>query len=157
MQAVYWVQDEMESNGGPWLSQARRNGWPGTLAISTRISRLYGDPLLEPEIDPFPDGYLEKLARAGLNGVWMQCVLSNMAPSKLFPEFGARADERIAILNKLIQRARLAGLKVFLYINEPRSSPRNSSPNARKFAARESRGLYRHVHLTSAGAPMDVR
>ena len=35
----------------------------GIRDISIRISRLYGDPLIEPELDPFPDAYLEKLAR----------------------------------------------------------------------------------------------
>ena len=148
MQAVYWLQDEMESNGGPWLAKGkieREPTWDPRYLYS--YFALYGDPLLEPEIDPFPDGYLEKLARAGLNGVWMQCVLSNMAPSKLFPEFGARADERIINLNKLIERAKRAGIKVFLYVNEPRSQPAAFFVNRPELRGGESRGL--HAMCTS--------
>ncbi len=36
---------------------------------------LYGDPLLEEETDPFPDGYLARLAQSGVDGVWLQAVL----------------------------------------------------------------------------------
>jgi hypothetical protein len=143
MQAVYWLQDEMELNGGPWLTRGtveRLVAWDPRYLYS--YFALYGDPLLEPEIDPFPDGYLEKLARAGLNGVWMQSVLSNMAPSKLFPEFGARADERIANLNKLIERAGRSGLKIFLYVNEPRSQPAAFFAGRPELRGAESRGLY---------------
>jgi hypothetical protein len=143
MQAVYWLQDELESNGGPWLARGaveREVVWDPRYLYS--YFALYGDPLLEPEIDPFPDGYLEKLARSGLTGVWMQCVLSNMAPTKLFPEFGARSEERIANLNKLIGRAGRAGLKVFLYINEPRSQPAAFFAKRPELRGAESRGLY---------------
>ena len=56
---------------------------------------LYGDPLLEADTDPFPDGYLEKLARCGINGVWIQTVLNTLAPSQQFPEFGAGWETRL--------------------------------------------------------------
>lgn len=84
---------------------------------------LYGDPLLEPEIDPFPDGYLERLRGVGINGVWMQAVLRTLAPSKQFPEFGEQSQERLANLRRLVARAARHGIKVYLYINEPRSMP----------------------------------
>jgi hypothetical protein len=41
---------------------------------------LYGDPLLEEDLDPYPDGYLARLAASGVNGVWLQGVLSKLAP-----------------------------------------------------------------------------
>ena len=103
---------------------------------------LYGDPLLEPEIDPFPDGYLEKLAGVGINGVWIQCVLSTMAPSKVFPEFGKRSEERLASMSKLVARATQYGLKVYLYINEPRAMPAEFYKNRPEMKGAESRGLY---------------
>ncbi|MBI5282187.1 MAG: hypothetical protein HY858_10935 [Candidatus Solibacter usitatus] len=84
---------------------------------------LYGDPLLETEVDPLPDGYLEKLARTGINGVWMQALLNNLAPSKLFPEYGKRSEERLANLNRLTERLARFGMKAFLYLNEPRAMP----------------------------------
>ena len=84
---------------------------------------LYGDPLLEPESDPFPDAYLDQLARAGINGVWMQAVLNNLAPAPAFPEFGRDWEKRIAQLNILIERAGRFGIRLFLYLNEPRAMP----------------------------------
>src|SRR5205085_3487538 len=81
------------------------------------------DPLMEPERDPFPDAYLEKLARCGMNGVWLQAVLNTLAPSKQFPEFGAGWQTRLKNLNQLVERAGQFGLRVFLYLNEPRAMP----------------------------------
>jgi hypothetical protein len=95
---------------------------------------LYGDPLMEPEIDPFPDGYLQKLADHGINGVWMQAVLNQLAPSRQFPEFGDGSAVRLANLQKLVDRAGRAGVKVYLYLNEPRSMPTaffNQHPDVR--------------------------
>jgi hypothetical protein len=84
---------------------------------------LYGDPLMETGIDPFPDGFLERLEQNGINGVWLQAVLRNMAPSNIFPEFGAGWETRMRNLNKLIERAGIYGVKIYLYLNEPRSMP----------------------------------
>src|SRR5437016_2242820 len=32
---------------------------------------VYGDPLIDPSLDPYPDGLLAKLAERGVNGVWL--------------------------------------------------------------------------------------
>ena len=84
---------------------------------------LYGDPLTEPGIDPFPDGYLEKLSHHGINGVWMQAVLNKLAPSTQFPEFGDGSEVRLANLQKLVERAASFGVRIYLYLNEPRAMP----------------------------------
>ncbi len=102
---------------------------------------LYGDPLLEPEIDPFPDGYLEKLATVGINGVWMQSILSNMAPSRLFPEFGKRSDERLANLDKLTARLEKFGMRAMLYVNEPRAMPPAFFKGREKYRGVSERGF----------------
>jgi hypothetical protein len=84
---------------------------------------LYGDPLLEPDIDPFPDGYLEKLASHGNNGVWMQGVLNQLAPSTQFREFGAGWQIRLENLRRMVARAGRFGIRIYMYLNEPRSMP----------------------------------
>jgi len=122
--AVYELENLMIERQGPYLPT-------GEIQRTTRFSpryvysyfALYGDPLLEMDIDPFPDGLLERLTRAGVNGVWLQAVLRNLAPSRIFPEFGEGWEIRLNNLNKLIQRARRYGVKVYFYINEPRSMP----------------------------------
>ena len=103
---------------------------------------LYGDPLLEPEIDPFPEGYLQKLARSGVDGVWMQCVLNTMAPSKQFPEFGKGWEKRLETLNKLVARAGKYGIKIYLYLNEPRAMPAEFFEHHAEIKGAESHGLY---------------
>ena len=123
-QAIYHLQDEMESREGPFLEK-------GSLRRDTQLSpryvysyfALYGDPLMETEIDPFPDGFLEKLAGAGVSGVWLQAVLRNLAPSRRFTEFGAGWETRLRTLERMVERAGQHGVKIFLYLNEPRTMP----------------------------------
>lgn len=84
---------------------------------------VYGDPLLNPGLDPYPDGLLGKLAAQGINGVWLHTVLRQLAPSQDFPEFGEKAEIRLGNLRRLVHRAKRYGIKVYLYMNEPRSMP----------------------------------
>ncbi len=96
---------------------------------------LYGDPLLEGDAAGLPDGYLQRAAEAGMGGVWIQAVLNTLAPSRQFPEFGEGWQTRLRNLRALVARADKAGLKIYLYLNEPRAMP------ASFFAARpELRG-----------------
>lgn len=84
---------------------------------------LYGDPLLEPAADPFPDGYLARLAASGVDGVWLQGVLSKLAPFPWNETLSARYRERLANLRSLAARARRHGIGIYLYLNEPRALP----------------------------------
>ncbi|GMU22119.1 MAG: hypothetical protein AMXMBFR13_22070 [Phycisphaerae bacterium] len=84
---------------------------------------IYGDPLTQPDLDPYPDGLLEKLARQGVNAVWMHTVLRDLAPSSRFPEFGQGHEQRLENLRRLVQRARRYGIDIILYMNEPRAMP----------------------------------
>ncbi|PYV44278.1 MAG: hypothetical protein DMG06_07090 [Acidobacteria bacterium] len=123
-QALYFLEDQMEYCGGPFLKK-------GLVNRRTRLSprfvysyfALYGDPLMEEGIDPFPEGFLDKLVRVGVNGVWLQAVLRNLAPSKRYSEFGGGWETRLRNLSKLVERAKRYGVKVYLYINEPRTMP----------------------------------
>jgi hypothetical protein len=85
---------------------------------------IYGDPLLNPQLDPYPDGFLERLSAVGVNGVWLHVVLRDLAPGgKTFPEFGVDHERRLANLQRLVKRAKKYGVSVYLYINEPRAMP----------------------------------
>ncbi|MBI4603160.1 MAG: hypothetical protein HY721_14470 [Planctomycetes bacterium] len=128
--AVELVLSRCERAGGPWLE-------PGTVRREARFGvrflysyfALYGDALLEPGLDPSPDGYLERLARLGVNGVWLPVLLRNVAPSEslgLVPRDGGAAEEREArlrALGALVERAARFGIGVYLYLNEPRAMP----------------------------------
>ena len=97
-------------------------------AISLRMVysylAVYGDPLLQPELDPYPDGFLQRLSAVGVNAVWLHVVLRDLAPGgTMFPEFGADHGRRLANLRILVERAKRYGVGVYLYLNEPRAMP----------------------------------
>ena len=83
----------------------------------------YADPLADPEIGSFPEGLLQKLAAQGVNAVWMHTVLRTLAKDPKYPEFGEGSEARIEHLSKLVARCAKYGIKVYLYMNEPRSMP----------------------------------
>lgn len=85
---------------------------------------LFGDPLIDPETEPIPDGLLARLAEKGVNGIWMHVVLRQLAPGREdFPEFGAGHEQRIQTLKKLVAQAKRYGIGIYLYMNEPRAMP----------------------------------
>ena len=82
----------------------------------------YGDPLASDGAESsFPDGLLQRLAAQNVNAVWMHVVLNTLVKDPKYPEFGVGSEMRIANLKKLVQRAKKFGIKVYLYMNEPRS------------------------------------
>src|SRR5439155_2327147 len=90
----------------------------GPLRLGYSYFALYGDPLLDRTLDPYPDGYLARLAAAGVNVVWLQGVLARLSPLPWAKE--QNIERRRASLRDLAARAARHGLKVFLYLNEPR-------------------------------------
>lgn len=85
---------------------------------------VYGDPLLYPELDPYPEGLLSRLAGMGVNGIWLHVVLRQLAPGDLFPgESASDAATRRANLAKLAEKTAKYGVRIFLYMNEPRAMP----------------------------------
>ncbi|MBD3173960.1 MAG: hypothetical protein GF320_02165 [Armatimonadia bacterium] len=83
----------------------------------------YGDPLMEPDLDPYPDGYLARLAASGVDGVWLQAVLYKLTPFPWDPALSEGWEQRLAGLRQLSERAREHGVDVYLYLNEPRAMP----------------------------------
>ncbi len=82
-------------------------------------SEFYGREI-EDCLKTHPDSYLKEISREGFNAIWLHCILRDIVSCKAFPEFGARADEQIPALNSLVEKAGRYGLKVFLYLCEPR-------------------------------------
>ena len=85
---------------------------------------IFGDPLTDSSLNPYPEGLLARLAEKGVNGVWMHVVLNQLAPGgDDFPEFGAGCQQRLAALRKIVEHAGRYGIKIYLYMNEPRAMP----------------------------------
>ncbi len=96
----------------------------GNLRLIYSYFALYGDPLLTPELDPYPDALLQEYAKLGVNGIWMQGVLYQLVEHTLCPEMSADCEKRLASLRALCQRAARFGIRVYFYFNEPRSLPK---------------------------------
>ncbi len=84
---------------------------------------LYGDPLIDERLDPFPDKLLEEYANYGVNGIWLQGVLYQLVNYPFAPELSQGFEIRQKNLKKLVDRAKRYGIGVYLYFNEPRSMP----------------------------------
>ncbi|MFD2328543.1 hypothetical protein ACFSR7_04720 [Cohnella sp. GCM10020058] len=125
MRGLQWIAGQTGQGKVPYLMA-------GTYARTTKFdlriiysySAVYGDPLLTPESDPYPEDLLERLSEAGVNGIWLQNVLYNLVPLDGLPEeMSADWEKRIVGLRLLAARAAKYGIGVFLYCNEPRSMP----------------------------------
>lgn len=86
-------------------------------------SALYGDPLLDGIEKIYPDSLLDEYAAAGVNALWMQAVLYTLIPWFGESELSGDWQTRLANLRKLAQRMAVRGIKLFLYLNEPRAMP----------------------------------
>ncbi len=86
---------------------------------------LCGDPLLDPALDPYPDGLLSRLAATGENAVWLHVELGHLARVPWASD--THIEQRRAALRGLVSRAARHGMKIFLYFNEPRSLPTSSA------------------------------
>jgi hypothetical protein len=97
---------------------------PVSLRFVYSYLAVYGDPLINPQLDPYPDGFLQRLSSVGVNGIWLHVVLRDLAPGgDAFPEFGVDHKQRLANLHSLVERAKKFGVGVYLYMNEPRAMP----------------------------------
>lgn len=141
--AFHFVET-LTSRQSPWSSELRTRPSADQIDLRYLYSyfALYGDPLMEEDIDPLPDGYMEKLARTGVNGVWLQCVLNTLAPSPIFPEFGNGCEIRLRNLGKLVQRAKAHAVRLYLYLNEPRAMPPQFYQKHPDMKGAESEGYY---------------
>lgn len=93
------------------------------LRLSYAYCATYGDPLLEPELDPYPSGLLERLASQGINGVWIQAILYTLYPWPEAPQLAAGWQRRLEALQHLATRTKRLGMGLYLYLNEPRPMP----------------------------------
>ena len=78
---------------------------------------------LDPSLDPYPEGYLARLAASGVDGVWLQAVLTRLVPFPWDAQQSEGYKTCLKDLALLVERARRHGVGVYLYLNEPRSCP----------------------------------
>ncbi len=111
--------DRLSRPPKPEASTPAASGPSAALRLGYSYFALYGDPLLDPALDPYPDGYLARLAQTGVNAVWLQGVLARLTPLPWTRE--KDIERRRTALRALVTRAARHGVKVYLYLNEPRT------------------------------------
>jgi len=87
------------------------------------FSSLYTDVLECDTRISFPDELLAAYGRAGINGVWIQGLLAQLTPHPFAPERSEGWQKRLDTLAALCNRCARYGIKVYMYINEPRQLP----------------------------------
>lgn len=102
---------------------------------------LYGDPLLDEHADPYPDHYLARLSAAGMDSVWMHIVLHKLVPFPWDASQSQGYEQRMRTLRKLIARAAGHGIKIYLYLNEPRTWPKSFFEKYPKLKGAEAGGV----------------
>ena len=82
-----------------------------------------GDAFVEDGKQYLPDGLLSEYQKQGINGVWVHGVLSALSPYPFIPSLSKDYELRRKNLKELVQRCAKYGIKVYLYVNEPRGIP----------------------------------
>ena len=86
-------------------------------------SARYSGALLDDDLTDYSEDYLKKLSATGTNGIWLSDTLRNLAEFPFDKSLSPDYKERVKNLKKLTERCKKFGIKVYLYINEPRSLP----------------------------------
>jgi len=107
----------------PRKSSALATNRPFDLRFLYSYSALYGDPLINPQLDPYPDKLLARLAELGINAVWLPVILYTLYPWDKFGRYSDGYEKRLASLRELTERAARFGISVIAYFNEPRRMP----------------------------------
>ena len=83
-----------------------------------------GDVLGNAEtLDPVPENLLSQYASMGIKGVWMHAILYLLNPIPGAEEYSAGHEKRLANLKRIVNTCAKYGIKVYLYLNEPRCMP----------------------------------
>lgn len=75
------------------------------------------------ELDPVPENLMEQYASMGIKGVWMHAILYLLIPIPGAEEYSAGREKRMQNLKNIVARCKKYGLKIYLYLNEPRCLP----------------------------------
>lgn len=87
------------------------------------FSGLYQHAFDVPSEVYLPDEQLAAYRDLGVNGIWTQGVLSGLAEFPFEPSLSKGHQERLARMRELTERLDKYGIKLYLYINEPRFMP----------------------------------
>lgn len=116
------LERRMAERGGPFLSPVNETKSPSfnPRYVSSYFS-LLTDPLGHDLDYGFQEGYLNEVFHQDADGIWLYVLLNDLVPSPVFEGMGVGSEARLQRLRDLVNRAGKRGLKVYLYLNEPRA------------------------------------
>ena len=101
----------------------RRTAW-----VRNRISRCFFSPINRPpanrdelldDQDYYPEPYLDRLAASGVNGLYISAGLDQLCATSFSESVDPDIGKRIEKLQKIVERCRRYGIRIFLQMNEP--------------------------------------
>lgn len=127
----YFSEDDMEYLESPFAFSdqfAARASSGGNARFDFNFIHSYsascGDVLGNAEeLDPVPENLLAQYASMGIKGVWIHALLYLLNPIPGAEEYSAGHEKRVANLKRIVERCAKYGIKVYLYLNEPRCMP----------------------------------
>lgn len=79
---------------------------------------------LDNDIDlSYPDKLLDMYRSVGVNAIWLPVILYQVVPFPFDESYSVGWEKRVERLKELISKADKYGIKVYLYLNEPRCMP----------------------------------
>ena len=123
--AIYFIEGEITAREGAFLALGTTKRAP---VIKERITRGFfsptnrppklGDELLD-DVDYYPEGFLDRLAHDGTNGIWIYTSFKQLLRSAHFERNGEECDRRIEKLRGVVKKCARYGVKVYLLAIEP--------------------------------------
>ena len=87
-----------------------------------------------------PDSLLAEYAKQGVNGVWLHGVLSTLSPYPFDEKQSVGYEARRKEMVKLVARLKNYGIKLYLYMNEPRGLAEDKIGKYSHLIGRKDRG-----------------
>jgi hypothetical protein len=123
--ALVFLEDAMLRTGGPFLPLGKVVREPvirSRIAFHVGMFERAGHALL-------PDEFLNRWAHDGINGVMLH--LEELYPHRLVPEFEKPPEALFQTLGQMVQSYARFGIRLYLYVNEPKSFPAGSPLRSR--------------------------
>ena len=130
-----WVfQKELsapEENPAPDVGVDPATGKPRTFWLKDRISRCFFGPIkrapffrdeLMDDVDYYPDEYLKRLKREGVNGLWLTITYRDLVKTS-FNDRDPNAMRRYAKLRRTVEKCAKYGIGIWIFAIEPSVGP----------------------------------
>ena len=121
---IYFLSSRLANSAGAYLKKetVRKNQ-----KVRNRISRSYYGPAHRPpvdidelvdDVDYYPEPYLNRLAREGINGLWLTVYFKEVTFSSIqLPD--PLMEKRLAKLREVVNKCARYGIRIFLFCIEP--------------------------------------